>query len=655
MSLRTVLCALDNRDLARIFEKALEGQGYRVMLAGDGLQAQKLWIEARPDLVILDISLSKQDGFEVIGNTRNADTSQSSVCPVILLCDSRISPHYQERADSLGVELLIAKPVALDDLVLRASQLVKSGAPTTRALVSTAADKEANAAAAPLGQKTMAGTFAELPFPRLLHQLHGLRASGVLMVANGRKRKAIELREGVPIAIKSNLIHECLGKMLIRGGMLTEEEQSESFERSQRGEGLQGEILIAMELVDEATIARALCDQAREKLFEIFEWEKGKFKFELRGKIKRANALALNASPANVILKGVRGRYPLAAIDSYLAARRDRHLSQAASPFYRFQEIDFNADEAQLLSQVDGTHCVENYVGDSESVRRALFGLLATGMLKLHRSEGAEPRKTSTRNAPAAHKASQENERKRDETMLRAELTELVQSLQDKNHFEMFGIAQTCSDTVLDEAHATLARRVHPDRFQTASHGVREIAAEVYTRVMDTYDVLHDKRTRQQYLLELQMGERRALEGEASRRALAAETSFQKGIALIAKRGYEEALLQFGLALEKNSDDGEYHAYYGWCLYLCHQDSPSMVEEAIEHVRRGAQLATDREKPLLFLGRLYKVMGKVTAAERMFTRAVQLHPECVEALRELRLINLRREKSKGLIRRLLRR
>ena len=42
-------------------------------------------------------------------------------------------------------------------------------------------------------------------------------------------------------------------------------------------------------------------------------------------------------------------------------------------------------------------------------------------------------------------------------------------------------------------------------------------------------------------------------------------------------------------------------------------------------------------------------------AEKMFTRAVQLDPDCVEALRELRLIHMRREKSKGLVRRILRR
>jgi tetratricopeptide (TPR) repeat protein len=80
-----------------------------------------------------------------------------------------------------------------------------------------------------------------------------------------------------------------------------------------------------------------------------------------------------------------------------------------------------------------------------------------------------------------------------------------------------------------------------------------------------------------------------------------------------------------------------------------------MAEEAIEHVRNGLKLASDREKPYLLMGRLCKATGRIEAAEKMFTRAVQIQPECVEALRELRLINMRREKQKGLVARLLRR
>ena len=102
-------------------------------------------------------------------------------------------------------------------------------------------------------------------------------------------------------------------------------------------------------------------------------------------------------------------------------------------------------------------------------------------------------------------------------------------------------------------------------------------------------------------------------------------------------------------------EEGEYHAYYGWAYYLLKPEAPGRLREALEHVLKGRKLAPAREKPYLFLGRLYKAANRDKIAERMFARAVQLDPDCVEALRELRLLNMRREKSRGLVRRILRR
>lgn len=646
MADRVVLCALDNRDLSRIFDKALRGEGYQVVLVHDGEQALHAIEEGTPDLLLLDVSLSKRDGFDVVRASRNA-TGCAQPPPVILLSDSRITPHYQERADSLGVERLLSKPVPLDGLLAQVGSLLKDGPE----VVAEPAKRARTRRAAPRtkGTKAMAGSFSEIPFPRLLHQLHGGRASGVLMVSNGRKRKAIELRDGVPIAIKSNMVQECLGNILVRNGTLSEGEHQESLDRMKRGEGLQGQILVAMELVDEATLTASLQDQAREKLFEIFEWPQGSFRLERGGHIMRANAIALNSSPANLILEGVRHRYPIAAIDQFLAANRGHYITPAKDAFHRFQQIQLDDEEQSLVDQLDGLNPLEKYATASTGTRRALFGLIATGMFKLQQKKGR------ARREPASAKPAANTSSPRNETLLRAEVTELAQSLRDKNHFEVLGVGQACSRSELESAYAELARRAHPDRFQSVSLAVRKMAAEVLERVDLAYETLRDKRERQQYLLQLQMGERRVHQNQESKQGLSAERAFQKGQTLVQRRAYEMALLEFGKALEGNPEEGEYHAHYGWCLYLCHPDSAPMLEEAIEHVKRGAGLAKDREKPFLFLGRLFKVMGRVDRAERMFTRAVQIQPECVEALRELRLINLRREKSKGLIDRLLRR
>lgn len=71
-------------------------------------------------------------------------------------------------------------------------------------------------------------------------------------------------------------------------------------------------------------------------------------------------------------------------------------------------------------------------------------------------------------------------------------------------------------------------------------------------------------------------------------------------------------------------------------------------------MKRGLKLARDNEKIYLYLGRFYKAIGRSDTAEKMFSRAVRMRPDSVEALRELRLINLRRN-NKGLIGRILRR
>ena len=120
-------------------------------------------------------------------------------------------------------------------------------------------------------------------------------------------------------------------------------------------------------------------------------------------------------------------------------------------------------------------------------------------------------------------------------------------------------------------------------------------------------------------------------------------------------RNYGEALMAFGQAMSEYPDEGEYHAHYGWCLHLLHPDDTGLIGEAIEHVQRGIKLARDRDKPYLYLGRLYKAIGKLQAAEKMFTRAVQIRPDGLESMRELRLLNMRRDKSKGILKRLLRR
>jgi tetratricopeptide (TPR) repeat protein len=236
-----------------------------------------------------------------------------------------------------------------------------------------------------------------------------------------------------------------------------------------------------------------------------------------------------------------------------------------------------------------------------------------------------------------------------------AELSGLAAKLHAGSYFELLGVPENAGPDAIRSAYESLSTQVHPDRFSGESRTVKALAEQVFQRVTEAYEALSDPRRRQEHLLDRKRVEREVSRHKQAERALEAETAFRDGEAALRVRDYEGALRCFGKALELYPDEGDHHAHYGWALYLCHPADPGMVGEALEHVRRGLKLASHREMPYLFMGRLYRAMGRVDVAEKMFTRAVQIQPECVEALRELRLINMRREKSKGLIGRLLRR
>ncbi len=231
----------------------------------------------------------------------------------------------------------------------------------------------------------------------------------------------------------------------------------------------------------------------------------------------------------------------------------------------------------------------------------------------------------------------------------------MAERMRGQSHFEVLGVTEYADDEKIQQTYDEFLTRVHPDRFKHANGAVRQLAVEVSELIANAHQTLSDPARRRAYVRKQRQGERAAAEQEEGRKALEAEIEFQRGEACLRQRSYETALQHFGAALGLYSSEGEYHAHYGWCLHLCHPDDSVMVQEAIEHVKRGVKLARDHEKPYLYLGRLYKAIGRGGAAERMFTRAVEIRSDCVEALRELRLINLRRQKNTGLMRKLWRR
>lgn len=108
MSLHVLI--VDDDELVRMnLELVLSLEGYRVGTADSGMSALRIIETRRPDLVVLDITMSGMNGWDTIRKLRSR--SDTSVLPVVALSGDRRDPANFRRA---GFNAYLPKGGSLD-------------------------------------------------------------------------------------------------------------------------------------------------------------------------------------------------------------------------------------------------------------------------------------------------------------------------------------------------------------------------------------------------------------------------------------------------------------------------------------------------------------------------------------------------------------
>mgnify|MGYP000099482259 CR=1 FL=1 len=109
-----VMVVDDSITVRRVTQRLLQREGYRVVLAADGLQALERLQEERPSVVLSDIEMPRMDGFDLARNIRG-DVRLKDL-PIIMIT-SRIAEKHREYAKELGVDHYLGKPYPEDELM----------------------------------------------------------------------------------------------------------------------------------------------------------------------------------------------------------------------------------------------------------------------------------------------------------------------------------------------------------------------------------------------------------------------------------------------------------------------------------------------------------------------------------------------------------
>ncbi len=111
---KIILYIEDNFHNRRLVRKVLVSRGYNVEEAADGVEGLQKVRELHPDVVLLDISLPRMDGIEVVRRIREDEAIRN--IPVIALTASAMAGD-RERFLNAGCDDYLSKPVRMATLL----------------------------------------------------------------------------------------------------------------------------------------------------------------------------------------------------------------------------------------------------------------------------------------------------------------------------------------------------------------------------------------------------------------------------------------------------------------------------------------------------------------------------------------------------------
>jgi len=611
-----ILIVDDDANIRRFLSESLRLRGYEVHSFEEAETALRELDNLKVDLILLDVLLPGTNGLQLCGKLRTLPKTRD--LPIVMMTAFyKQADHIRDAREQYGATDYLLKPFPLKTLHEKIDALI--GVPAATSISE---------------RLSIEGDLAESGFPRILHNLYSLHATGLLHLEHKNLKKVVYIRNGYPIFVRSNLVREFLGQQLMRAGQLTEEQLKGSLARAKQTGQRHGMALIGMKLLTPHQLHEILREQVLEKILGIFAWPEGSYRFVQAREFKQ-NVTSINLSPANLILPRLRKHASRKQLAKILEPHLDHYLQEAESPLYRFQEIELTGNDKRILDSCKGNvtlnQILERYVLSRNEVEPLLAALLSTGIL------------VSVQEGPAATSevGTEETEdlRARREAFMK-EYTWMM----EQDYFTLLGVSETGSRDKVRKAYYDLVKKYHPDRFfeQDVLTDLRDNVNALFQRINDAHETLIDEKARGHYVNDLNTASRSS--SANLEKLLEAENVYQNGMACLQLHKYREAEKAFTEALELRPSEAEYLMYQAWSSYKADPKAKEVINTARKNLMRAIELSPKLSMGHLYLGYICKDDGKGKEAQRHFERAILYNPNCTEAQRELRLLSMRKSK-----------
>ncbi len=240
-----------------------------------------------------------------------------------------------------------------------------------------------------------------------------------------------------------------------------------------------------------------------------------------------------------------------------------------------------------------------------------------------------------------------------DEERLKAQLIGAASAMAKLDHYAFLGVKKGCDDATVRAAYVQLARDYHPDRL-AGTNLVNDPEAKnavdlLFKRLGEAQKTVGNAEGRARYDHELKLRQSSASEvsGEVKRprRPVEARNAYAMAETFFKRKEFKQAEVHYRQAVMFDAEEPMLQVALAWCIYLNPehgeaqriQDAKKRFEELVKTTKNGDAYYK--------YGRILRDAGDEGGAYRAFERAVERSPGHVDAQRELRLAQSRREKE----------
>ena len=241
-----------------------------------------------------------------------------------------------------------------------------------------------------------------------------------------------------------------------------------------------------------------------------------------------------------------------------------------------------------------------------------------------------------------------------EETALKASLERAFEQHKTQNHYEFLGVPRGVDEGGVRTAYMRLARELHPDRVAgtrlARDPAIRALVDELFKRLGDAYATLGNTESRVHYDRSLALAAANPTTsdgkgGTTHRRPVEARSAFMMGETHFKKKDHQQAEVHYRQAAMFDPDDPKYATALAWCIY--HNPGREQAERSDDAKTRLLEILKKKRygDASYKLGRVLRDLGDEDAAVKRFHDACDMDSRHVEAMREVRLANMRKEKD----------